>query len=269
MHQSYSQHYADLWRRHWWWRVRHEVVLRELSRLGLPAQSTSLTEQPRILDIGCAGGVAFDDFSRFGDVYGIEPDPQLVDSTPHWRHRVEQAMFGPDYQPDQPFDVILMLDVLEHIEDDAGTLRRLYSLLKPGGHAILTVPSLQWLWSVHDDINLHFRRYHRRPFRTLLTQSGFAVRRLKYLFCWSLPLVYLRKWLSPKDLREYRVDVPSAPVNLVFTGLTRCENAVSNLLGISPPLGSSLLAVVQRPLESAQPSEHSVLTASTATSFAR
>ncbi len=243
MHQSYSQYYADLWRRHWWWRVRHEVVLRELSQIARPADNSPR----RILDIGCAGGVAFDDFSRFGDVYGIEPDTQLVDSTPHWRHRIEHVPFGPEYQPAEPFDVILMLDVLEHIEDDQAALEKLVGLLKPGGYAILTVPALRWLWSVHDDINLHFRRYHRRPLQQLLTQTGFQVRRLKYLFGWSLPLVYLRTWLSPKKLQEYRVEVPSPPVNAVFAGLTRWENALSNGLRLSPPLGSSLLAVVQRP----------------------
>ena len=245
MHQSYSQYYADLWRRHWWWRVRHEVVLRELSRA--TKQIPLNPQPPRILDIGCAGGVAFDDFSRFGEVYGIEPDSQLVDSTPRWRQRVEQVMFGPEYQPQQPFDVILMLDVLEHIEDDRAALNKLFGLLKPGGYAILTVPALGWLWSVHDDINLHFRRYHRRPLKQLLTQTGFEVRQLRYLFGWSLPLVYLRKWLSPRNLKEYHVEVPSAAVNMIFAGLTRGENAVSNLVGISPPLGSSLLAVMQRP----------------------
>jgi SAM-dependent methyltransferase len=248
MHQSYSHYYADLWRRHWWWQVRHEVVVRELSRLGQPSANGGEIDPRRILDIGCAGGVAFDDFSRFGEIYGIEPDSQLVDSTPRWRHRIEHTMFGPDYQAEQPFDVILMLDVLEHIEDDRGTLQKLFSMLKPGGTAILTVPSLQWLWSVHDDINLHFRRYHRRPFKQLLTSTGFTVNRLSYLFGWSLPLVYLRKWLSPKDLKEYRVDVPSAPVNFTFSTLTRIENGVTNLTGIAPPLGSSLLAVIQRPL---------------------
>ncbi|MES2790669.1 MAG: class I SAM-dependent methyltransferase [Planctomycetota bacterium] len=247
MHQSYSQYYADLWRRHWWWRVRHEVVLRELSRVVGPPQSAS--SPPRILDIGCAGGVAFDDFSQFGEVHGIEPDSQLVDSTPRWRHRVEQTMFDAQYQPQQPFDVILMLDVLEHIEDDQAAASKLLGILKPGGYAILTVPALGWLWSVHDDINLHFRRYHRRPLQQLLTQTGFQVRQLKYLFGWSLPLVYLRTWLSPKNLQEYRVDVPSAPVNALFAGLTRGENSVSNALHLSPPLGSSLLAVVQRPIE--------------------
>ena len=244
MHQSYSHYYADLWRRHWWWRVRHEIVLRELS---LACQRSTASPPLRILDIGCAGGVAFDDFSRYGEIHGIEPDGQLVDSTPQWRHRVEQVMFGAEYQPTQPFDVILMLDVLEHIEDDRAALNKLLGLLKPGGYAILTVPALGWLWSVHDDINLHFRRYYRRPLRKLLIQSGFHVRQLKYLFGWSLPLVYLRKWLGPRNLKEYRVDVPSAPVNAVFAGLTRLENAVSNLVHLSPPLGSSLLAVIQRP----------------------
>lgn len=245
MHQSYSQYYADLWRRHWWWRVRHEVVLRELLRATRPLAVRS--ERPRILDIGCAGGVAFEDFSRFGEVYGIEPNSHLVESTPQWRHRVEQVMFGPDFQPNQPFDVILMLDVLEHIEDDQAALAKLWGLLKPGGIAILTVPALRWLWSVHDDINLHYRRYHRQPLKSLLVQSGFQICRLKYLFGWSLPLVYLRKWLSPRDLKEYRVEVPSAPVNALFAGLTRGENWMSNVMGVSPPLGSSLLAVVQRP----------------------
>ena len=245
MHQSYSQYYADLWRRHWWWQVRHEVVVRELARI--TQGKTTATEPPRILDIGCAGGVAFDDFSRFGTVHGIEPDKQLIDSTPRWRGHVEQALYGPDYPVGPPNDVILMLDVLEHIADDRGTLQNLWSQLKPGGHAILTVPALTALWSVHDDINLHFRRYHRQPLRKLLTETGFEVQRLQYLFGWSLPLVYLRKWLSPRNLQEYRVEVPSTPVNRLFGSLTRAENAITNRIGLAPPLGSSLLAVIQRP----------------------
>lgn len=244
MHQSYSEYYADLWRRHWWWRVRHEVVMRELSRI-LPPVSADAAK-PRLLDIGCAGGVAFDDFSRFGELTGIEPDPQLVNSTPQWRTRIEQRYFTPDYRPAEPFDVITMLDVLEHIEDDVGSVSHLYSLLKPGGYAILTVPALHWLTSVHDDINLHFRRYHRSPLKNLLTKAGFQVRQLRYLFGWSIGLVYLRTWLRPKQIQDYQVKVPPAPVNSLFAGITRCENAIANTVGLVPPLGSSLLAVVRK-----------------------
>jgi SAM-dependent methyltransferase len=238
MHESYSQYYADLWRRHWWWQVRHEVVMRELSHL-LPSVSES-AGKPQILDIGCAGGVAFDDFSRFGEVTGIEPDSQLINSSPQWRSRIEQRPFAPDYQPGQLFDVITMLDVLEHIEDDVGTLHHLHSLLKLGGH------SLWWLTSIHDEINLHFRRYHRKPFKKLLEDTGFEVLKLRYVFGWSVGLVYLRTWLKPKNIEDYHVKVPYAPVNAIFAGLTRCENSIVNTVGLSPPLGSSLLAVVRK-----------------------
>ncbi len=55
-----------------------------------------------------------------------------------------------------------MLDVLEHIEDDREALTILYSLLERGGYAVLTVPALQVLWSIHDEVNRHYRRYSRR-----------------------------------------------------------------------------------------------------------
>lgn len=244
MHQSYSQYYADLWRRHWWWKVRHEVVLREFARI-VPATSPQKTPV-RILDIGCAGGVAFDDFSRFGDVTGIEPDDKLIDSTPKWRNRVRHDLFTPSYQPEEQFDVITMLDVLEHIEDDVGTLAHLFKILKPGGYAILTVPALDWLWSAHDEINLHFRRYHRDTFQNLLSGAGFSIQKMRYLFGWSLGLVYMRTWLRPRRIQDYSVTVPIFPLNSLFAGLTRVENALSDAIGISPPVGSSLLAVVRK-----------------------
>lgn len=239
MQQSYSQGYVDLWERHWWWKARHQVVLRELERA-----ATLLPYFPRrILDIGCAGGVAFDDFQRWGDVYGIEPDPQLVDSKPRWRHRITHQYFTADFQPSECFDIVTMLDVLEHIRNDSDALRHLASIVRPGGFVILTVPALQQLWSVHDEINLHFRRYDRRELRQLLTEAGFEIVRLNYLFCWSLPLVYLRTW---SRRAEYRVKVPQWPINSLFQNLTQLENWVSNTTGISLPCGSSLLAVVRR-----------------------
>lgn len=244
MHQSYSQYYADLWRRHWWWRVRHETVLRELSRIAPPTGSNA--PRPQLLDIGCAGGVAFDDFSRFVDVSGIEPDLQLINSTPRWRDQIQHGLFTPDYQPGKLYDVITMLDVLEHIEDDVGTLAHLFSLLKPGGHAIITVPALKWLWSIHDEINLHYRRYHRRPFQQLLQNTGFEVLKVRYLFGWSLGLMYLRTWVRPRQVQDYSVKVPIAPVNALFAGLTRCENTLADTIGMSPCVGSSLLAVVRK-----------------------
>lgn len=263
MQQSYSAYYADLWRRHWWWQVRQEVVLRELDLIASP-QPQGATPR-RLLDIGCAGGVAFDDWSRYGEVYGIEPDPQLIDSTPHWRERIQQQPFGPGHNFDEQYDVAFMLDVLEHLEDDHGSLLSLKSLLRPGGSAIITVPALMSLWSVHDEVNLHFRRYDWRGFQQKLSAAGFEIRKLEYLFGWSLPLVWLRKWLSPRELSEYRVNVPGRATNLLFGGLTRCENSLRHLTGLKLPAGSSLLAVVQRPATTG-PEVSAVAVAETASS---
>ena len=81
MQESYSTLYADLWRRHWWWRAYgRELVMRTVEQLFGGKDKPS--PQRTIFDIGCAGGVSFDDLSRYGEVYGSEPDPTLVDSCP-------------------------------------------------------------------------------------------------------------------------------------------------------------------------------------------
>jgi SAM-dependent methyltransferase len=246
MQESYSTIYADLWRRHWWWRVRHELVMHTVEQLlhgdDMPPAGRT------IFDIGCAGGVSFDDLSQYGEVYGLEPDPTLVDACPQWRERIELTGFGPDYSPARQYDLVLMLDVLEHIEDDTVALGSLWHLLKPGGRAILTVPALRTLWSVHDVINHHYRRYDKTGLQRLLEASGFAVRNLQYFFTWPLGLMYLRKLLlgtRQRPGKSYTVTVPSAPVNSLFAGLSRIEQRLMQL-GVHWPLGSSLLAVVER-----------------------
>jgi SAM-dependent methyltransferase len=247
MQKAYSTLYADLWQRHWWWRVRHELVIRTVEQL-LKGNNTPPPEK-HILDIGCAGGVSFDDLSRYGEVYGLEPSPILVDTCPQWRGRIELIAFGPDYSTSRQYDLVLMLDVLEHIEDDVAALRRVRHLLKPGGHAILTVPALQSLWSMHDVVNGHYRRYSKMGLQRLSEDSGFAVCDLRYFFFWPLGLMFLRKLLCGTGQhpgKSYTVTVPSALVNRLFAGFSRTEQRLMRL-GVSWPLGSSLLLVVERP----------------------
>ena len=252
MDESYSRYYRELWYRHWWWRARHRLVLRQVSQL--LGGSEEPPASPLILDIGCCGGVTFDDLSRFGTVHGLEPDPLLVDNEPRWRHCIEQAAFGPEYRSPRRYDLILMLDVLEHIEDDAGAVANLYRMLAPGGYLLLTVPALHSLWSVHDEVNHHYRRYHRQELDQLMLSRGFEIVRSRYLFSWSLGLVYLRKWLSPRRTTQYRVRVPMAPINALCHGLTAFEERLVQFTGLRSPAGSSLMVVARRPAPLAQKS---------------
>jgi hypothetical protein len=142
-----------------------------------------------------------------------------------------------------------MLAVHAHLEDAAAALARFRQLLKPGGLATLIVPALQSLWSVHDMINLHYRRYDKTGLQRLLKVSDFAVRGLQYFFSWSLGLMYVRKlWYGtkPRTWKSYKVPLPSLPVNRLFAGLSRIEQRLLQL-GVHWPLGSSLLAVIERP----------------------
>lgn len=244
MQASYSTQYRDLWRRHWWWQSRHRLVMQTLKRVcaadGIPTQERSL------LDIGCAGGVAFDDFSSFGNIRGVEPDSRLVDFDSRWAASVDITCFDSKYEPRHRPNIILMLDVLEHIEDDAAALESVHTLLMPGGTAILTVPALPSLWSEHDEVNLHFRRYTKGVLRERLQAAGLEIRSLRYMFGWPLGLMYARRFLAKSGKSEYSVNVPPRPINAAFRFLTFVEENVCRMVGMWPFVGSSLVAIVTR-----------------------
>jgi SAM-dependent methyltransferase len=244
MDASYSGQYEQLWRNHWWWQARHHVVMDTLHKLRMPGQRG---RKPLLLDIGCGGGWAFDDFSRIAEVYGLEPDDVLAGSQPRWRSRIEPRDFGPHFVSARSYDIVLMLDVLEHLADDAGALANLHNLLNPGGYLVLTVPALPVLWSVHDEINHHFRRYTWKGLRGVLTRQGFELVELRYMFGWSLGLLLARRWLSRRTGGPYRVHIPPRWVNAPLRWLSRFEELVMRILGGGPLLGSSLLAIARRP----------------------
>lgn len=245
MQESYSSRYRELWSNHWWWRARHLSVM---SALKTVCDSDGQSADGRVLlDIGCAGGVAFDEFSRFGQMRGIEPDQQLLDAESPWTAAIDVVMFDASYSSESPCNVILMLDVLEHIEDDAAALSKALELLTPNGSLILTVPALPSLWSAHDEANHHFRRYTRDVLLTRLRDAGFEVASCDYAFGWSLPLLYARRLVTRRGASDYSVSVPSRIINSMFYSLTRMEQVVCRAFHISPMAGSSLFVIARRP----------------------
>ncbi len=76
---------------------------------------------------------------------------------------------------DASFDLTVSLDVIEHLEDDIGALRELHRVTKPDGALLVTVPAYQWLWSGHDEINHHHRRYNRRTLLAAAQNAGWRL----------------------------------------------------------------------------------------------
>ena len=243
MQADYARQYRALWERHWWWRSREAYVLSWIRRLK--------RKEPahwRILDVGCGDGLFFESLSRFGEVEGIEPDATLVND-PRWRDRIQVSRIDQASATLRAgeYDLALMLDVLEHIDDDRAALRALYRSLRPGGRLLLTVPALNFLWSRHDEVNSHFRRYDPRALRSLLVESGFQVESLRFFFGWTVLPLLVRRWLSPAGRRvrsDQAVGIPPAILNRFLTLASTCEHALGRFIPM--PLGSSLLAVVRK-----------------------
>jgi SAM-dependent methyltransferase len=231
---EYAGQYRDLYTRHWWWRAREEAVLRVLRPRFSP------NERLRILDVGCGDGLFFSRLAEFGDVEGIEPDDSLVDPHGPHRARIRIAPFDTNFSSPEPYSLVLMLDVLEHLDHPSEALRHACSLLAPGGALLLTVPAFQMLWTNHDVINHHHLRYRRDTLRPLLRQAGLAILEEQYWYQWTCP-VKLAVRLSEIILRRPPAvaRVPPAWINRTLYWISRIEQETLGALGM--PFGSTLM----------------------------
>ena len=174
MDARYAAAYPDLYRNHWWWRVRERILLATIQRL-------VRSRHARILDVGCGAGLFFDSLEQFGDICGIRSDPTSVAQDSRWAHRIFCGELDESSLPSSPFDLILMLDVLEHVPRPHELLRHAARILGPEGRILVTVPAFQWLWTAHDDMNHHARRYTLRELCSTIQESGLVVLESRYL----------------------------------------------------------------------------------------
>ena len=158
MDPEYGRKYRELYERHWWWRARESVIVDTLRR----HPPTGGWGRGNILDIGCGDGLFFDRLATFGEsVQGVESAEALVSDDPARRDRIFIGPFDDRYQPGRTFRLIVMLDVLEHLDDPAGALRHALSLLDADGVFLATVPAFRSIWTTHDDLNEHRKQANR------------------------------------------------------------------------------------------------------------
>jgi SAM-dependent methyltransferase len=234
MDAQYAAAYRELYQRHWWWRVREEILLRQIR--GMLAGISGA----RILDVGCGAGLFFDELEQFGHIEGVESDPAVVEQSGRWRSRIVIGNLDAAYRPAAPYDLILMLDVLEHIQDTDHFLRRAGELLTPGGRILVTVPAFKCLWTAHDEINHHVTRYTARELRATLTRGGLEVIETRYLFQSLLLPKALVRATEALVRRGSRVPgIPSPPIDRLLRAWFRTEDLLTGWL----PFGTSVLAV--------------------------
>jgi SAM-dependent methyltransferase len=236
---EYGRRYRDLYERHWWWRARESVILDALRRHPPPGG----WGRGHVLDIGCGDGLFFDGLAEFGEtVQGVEPAAALVSDDPARRNRIFIGPFDARYQPGRTFRLIVMLDVLEHLDDPTGALRHALSLLDPDGVFLATVPAFRSIWTTHDDVNEHRTRYTKSTMRALATAGGLRIDRMEYFFHWTYPVKLAQRLVEAvTQPAPSPASVPPSPINAALYGLSTCERTVVGRLGL--PFGSSLLVV--------------------------
>ncbi|MCC6179577.1 MAG: class I SAM-dependent methyltransferase [Chloroflexi bacterium] len=107
-------------------------------------------EGRRILDIGCGLGMYVDKFRRFSDeVYGVDVDPEKVAQASEWLPNISVAPGEHLPFEDGMFDVILLNEVIEHVDDDRLTIQEAYRCLRPGGHIIIYAPNRLYPFETH------------------------------------------------------------------------------------------------------------------------
>jgi SAM-dependent methyltransferase len=226
--------------RHWWYRGRRRVIENLVSSLELP-------EHARILDAGCGSGRNMVELDRRGEVVGVELSPISVALA---RARgvgevLEGSVMSMPF-PDDDFNLATSLDVIEHLEDDEGALRELRRVVAPGGHLLVSVPAYQWLWSGHDVLNQHYRRYNAETLLKVAELAGWKPVRTTHFNMLLLPVAIMLRALdriTPKAT-ESSLDlwVPPAPLNWALEQPLGLE-ATAIGRGRRIPAGLSLLAL--------------------------
>ena len=229
---------AELDQRHWWYRARREVLAELIRREAAPPP------RAHILEIGCGTGHNLPMLGAFGEVDAVELDEEARAIAEQRLGRTVMSAPLPELAgvPDGRYDLIAALDVIEHIDDDQAALAAISAKLKPGGKLVMTVPAHQWMWSAHDVVNHHKRRYSKNALKRLVDGSPLRLHKLGYFNSLLFPLAMADRFASKLRRKEDAdLKLPSAPLNSALEAVFRTERHFVGRLPLPP--GLSLFAV--------------------------
>jgi SAM-dependent methyltransferase len=227
---------------HWWHVGRRKIIAGFVKDIC----DRMKDRKARILDVGCGTGANLLLLSQYGDAEGVDISE---DALSFCRERgLKQVKLGAAEQlpyDDASFDLVTALDVVEHLDDDVAGLKEIRRVLRPGGRALLFVPTFMFLWGVQDDVSNHRRRYRLPEFKRVLNEAGFEVERATYAnITFFAPILLMRKLMRLTGIKtksENSINVPA--LNGVLGRILGAESTVLRYTNL--PFGVSGLCVAK------------------------
>ncbi len=257
MNQDYYKNYYHLERNHWWFVVRLEILKQELQKITVLEDNK--TNKRKILNIGIATGKTSEMLSEFGDVTSVEYDAVCAEFV---RKKlgievIEGSILELPFEANS-FDWVCAFDVVEHVEDDKKAISEMNRVCKEKGKICITVPAFQSLWSYHDEVNQHFKRYKMNEIVKLFDlqsdNPNFEVLRKTYFNSFLfIPIWLFRKlnFLIPQQFirkgagSDFEIYKENHFLDSILKGVFRVEKKLFHK-NISFPFGVSLLFFVQK-----------------------
>lgn len=227
---------------HWWYTGRRKILadfVEEICR--------EVTDRrPKILDVGCGTGANLLMLSKYGDAEGVDISE---DALAFCRERgLDKVRLGAGEKlpyEDGTFDLVTAFDVVEHMDDDLAGLREMRRVLRPGGRALLFVPTFMFLWGLQDDVSNHRRRYRLPELRRVLEQAGFEIERTSYAnITFFLPILLVRKLMRLTGIKtESENSINVSALNGVLGRVLGAESWILKRMNL--PFGVSGLCVAR------------------------
>lgn len=231
---------------YWWFVGTRNIIFTQIGKF--IGNKNNLT----ILDIGCGTGIVIKRLEEYGNVFGIDISSEAISFC---RKRGIKNIIKADTTNlpfnDNTFDLITVLDVLEHIKHEGVAISEIYRVLKKNGKAIVTVPAFNFLWSDHDIALHHFRRYNIRNIKYKFLKNNFIVLNASYYNMILFPFIVIIRSLKKifkksKKYKEKRTDILHLPriINQVLIFLLNIEAII--LRKVTFPVGVSIFLFLQK-----------------------
>lgn len=249
--QEMQQHtYAILNRvedSHWWF-VGRRLILESFLR-GISGKIRKPKSEIRILDVGCGTGANLEMLAEFGAAEGVDISDEALEFCRAKGLKTHKGLAEKLPFPDESFDIVTALDVVEHLDNDVAGLKEMRRVLKPGGQTLIFVPAFMWLWGVQDDVSNHRIRYTKKQIVERLEKAGFEIERATYAnWTFFAPILAGRTLMKITGIKpESENNVNVSALNGVFGKLFGAERFW--LKNFDFPFGVSIVIVARKRLK--------------------